>query len=162
MAGENGDPPKLATAEITLRLYVTTPVVGTRVATIDRLTTLSADGSIEDYEITVVRGDVILSDGGRDAGDDDDLTAALAAIAAWTHGEIRSALDGQRTSTRTGRAVRTLALPERTLAVDEGDRLVGVFPCTDGDRTWTVTDFLDSYKSNGAFPPGLDVGFSTA
>lgn len=162
VGGNGGDPLEAATAGVTLELYVTAPVAGTRVATIDRLTALSAEGAVEDYEVTVVRDEVILSDGGRDAGDDDDLIAALAVIASWTRGEVRSALAEERTSTRTGRAVRTLVLPERTLAVYEGDRLVGVFPCTDGDRAWTVNDFLNSYNNDGAFPPGLDFGFSTA
>jgi hypothetical protein len=43
-----------------------------------------------------------------------------------------------------------------SLSVSAGDDLVGVYPCTDGDRTWTVTDCLDAYARG--VDPLADVG----
>lgn len=162
MSTDNGGPnPGAVPAGVTLGLYVTPPVSGSRVAAIDRVTALSADDAIEGYDITVVRGDVILSDGGR-AGAEDDLADELGRLAAWTSGPVRSGLDGHRTSTRTGRAVRKLSVPELCLAVYEHGELVGVFPCTDGERTWTATDLLDSFERTGGFPPNTGLSLSTA
>lgn len=39
-----------------------------------------------------------------------------------------------------------LTVPMLCLAV-YGDDLRGVYPCTDGERTWSVTDALDAYES---------------
>jgi hypothetical protein len=139
---------------VRLALYVQPPVAGGRVATVDRLTALAAEGAIQEYDITVVRGPVIVSEAGRGEASDE-LAAETATLAAWEQGELRSAFDASRSATRTGRQVRRLSLPEECLAVYAAGELVAVFPCTDGTTTWTAADFLDSYETSRQCPPEL-------
>ncbi|GGM60099.1 hypothetical protein J2752_001748 [Halarchaeum rubridurum] len=131
---------------VRLVLYVRRPVAGERTVAIDRLSALAAAGAIDEFEIETVRREVMLSE----AGDDD--TAALRALATWSAGDVRSTLAVETRASRLGRSVRTLVLPELTLAVYEGDDLAWVFPCTDGTRTWTVSDCFDGYETTGAVP----------
>ncbi|GGN09587.1 HTH domain-containing protein [Halarchaeum nitratireducens] len=134
---------------IRLVLYVRRPVAGERTVAIDRLSALAAAGVVDEFEIETVQGEVILSEGG------DDDTADLQALAAWSAGDVRSTLSVETRTSRLGRSVRTIALPEVTLAVYEGDTLAWVFPCTDGTRTWSVADCFDGYETAESVPQGV-------
>lgn len=141
--------------EITLTLYVQTPVAGIRTETIDRLNALSVDGAIEEFDVRTIREEIIVSQG-RDE-ETSDLPGEFDVLTGWRGTEVRPTFEVESGWTRTGRTVRTLSLPEMVLAVYAADGLVCVLPCTDGEDTWTVGEFLDRYESAREPPEGLDV-----
>ena len=132
---------------VRLVLYVRRPVAGERTVAIDRLSALAAAGVVDEFEIETVQREVILSEGGDDAD--------LQALAAWSAGDVHSTLSVETRTSRLGRSVRTISLPEVTLAVYEGDTLAWVFPCTDGSRTWSVADCFDGYETAESVPQGV-------
>ncbi|MFB6297485.1 MAG: HTH domain-containing protein [Salinirussus sp.] len=139
-----------------LALYVRRPVAGSRTVVIDRLGALDADGAIGGFEIRTVPGEVVVPERGAD-----DLSAALATLAEWRGPGIRPTFEVEEDSSRMGRSIRSISLPE-TIVAPFADRTPAcVFPCTDGTRTWTVTDFLDSYETARQTPPGVDVALPT-
>lgn len=140
---------------ISLTLYVRRPVAGPRTETIDRLTTLDVDGAIEGFDVQTVREEVIVSQG-RDE-EDSGLPGEFDALVEWRGPSVRPTFDVESGWTRTGRTVRTLSLPEMVLAVYAAGSLCCVLPCTDGEVTWTVEEFLDRYESARTAPEGLDV-----
>jgi hypothetical protein len=141
--------------EISLTLYVQTPVSGIRTETIDRLTALNAEDAIEAFDVETTRGEIIVSQG-RD-GSTGDLPGDLDTLTEWRGPDVRPTFQVESGWTRTGRTVRTLSLPEMVLAVYVADGLSWVFPCTDGEDTWSVARFLDSYESSREPPDGLTV-----
>jgi hypothetical protein len=140
---------------ITLTLYVQTPVSGVRTETIDRLTALSVERAIEEFDVQTVREEFIVSQG-RDE-ETSDLPGEFDALTEWRERDVQPTFEVESGWTRTGRTVRTLSLPEMVLAVYTADDLACVFPCTDGAETWTVEEFLDQYESSRELPNGLDV-----
>jgi hypothetical protein len=148
-----------APEQVRFALYVQPPVSGDRTTTIDRLTDLKTAGALDEYEIVVVGGEVILSEGGRTI--EEDRAEELGTLAAWTSEVAHSSIDVEELSTRMGRSVRKLSMPSMLLAVYHREDLVAVFPCTDGTHTWTVRDALDSYESTGEFPSETGAEFTS-
>lgn len=140
---------------ISLTLYVQTPVSGVRAETVDRLTALNAEDTIEAFDVETTRGELIVSQG-RD-GAKGDLPDEFDALTEWRGPGVRPTFEIESGWTRTGRVVETLSLPKMVLAVYVADGLACVFPCTDGEETWSVADFLDSYESSREPPEGLTV-----
>lgn len=140
-----------APASVTLALYAQTPVAGRRTVAIDQLSALAVDGAIGEYEIETVRQEQVLADDG--AGDAE--RAGLLELAEWRGTDAKPDLEVRSTSTRTGRPVRELTLPELVLAVHANGEVVAVFPCTDGDRRWSVEDALESLGASGGLPDGV-------
>jgi hypothetical protein len=140
---------------ITLTLYVRKPVAGIRTETIDRLSALDAEGAIEGFDVQTVREEIIVSQGRDEA--ESDLPGNFDALTEWRRGGVQPTFEVESGWTRTGRTVRTLSIPEMVLAVYTADGLSCVLPCTDGELTWTVQEFLDQYESSGEPPEGLDV-----
>ena len=48
------------------------------------------------------------------------------------------------------RVDEVVVFPVVSLALYEGERLRAVFPCSDGDRTYTVPDCLDAFERGDA------------
>ena len=144
---------------VALVLYVQRPVAGPRTEAIDRLSELDADWAIESFDVTTVPGEILVSQGagGRTA----DIPGDLDILAAWRAPGLRSTFGIEETQTRMGRTVRTFSPPEMILGVYAGAEPFCVFPCTDGEHTWTVTDFLDSYEATGEPPAGVDIALPT-
>jgi hypothetical protein len=145
--------------EISLTLYVRTPVSGTRTETIDRLTALNAEDAIEAFDVETVREEIIVSQGRDERASD--LPGEFDTLTEWRGTDVRPTFEVESGWTRTGRTVRTLSLPEMVLAVYTAGRLSCVLPCTDGKQTWTVGEFLDQYESSREPPNGLDVDLTT-
>jgi hypothetical protein len=61
---------------------------------------------------------------------------------------VRPAFDVKTVSSIVGRTRELLTLPMMSLAVSIDGDLVGVFPCSDGERTWTIVDCLDAYEAD--------------
>lgn len=135
---------------VSLVLYAQTPVVGIRAETVDRLTALNSEEAIGSFDVETVRGEIIVSQGKN--GETGDLPGDLDALTEWRGPDIRPTFEVESGWTRTGRTVRTLSVPEMVLAVYVAGELSCVFPCTDGEDTWSVADFLDSYESSRESP----------
>lgn len=150
MGTSNASGPGTGVPPVTVHLVVRAPVDSDSTAAIDRLSALKINDRLEGFDVQTVRGDVLLAETGDDA-----LPPPLACwetLVEWSADGLESALDVETQTTRTGRRVRTVEPPERAAAVSVEEDLACVFPCTDGERTWTVTDFLDDYESDGALP----------
>jgi len=66
---------------------------------------------------------------------------------------LRPPFETRTASSLVGESEEVLVTPMLLAAVYEGDDLAGVYPCTDGDDTWTVEQFLDALDP-GARGPG--------
>lgn len=159
MVASNGEPPARGQAPpVTIRLFVRPPVSDNRAVTIHRLSALKINDRIEGFDVQTVRGEVMLSEAGNDTSDD---AAYWKRLVEWEDGGVRSVIDETRHTSRTGRTVRTVTPPELVLAVHVDDELECVFPCTDGEQTWTVTDFLDDLEAGKGLPTENPAKIST-
>lgn len=155
MENSNGsEPAETVLDAVTLALYVRSPVAGTRTVTIDRLHDLESQGAIETFDVEVIPEQIIVSQGGGNTTGG--LTADFGSLLEWEHDEFEAAFDLHETSSRMGRPISKLRVPEMSLGIYQGGELTCVFPCTDGERTWTVSDFLDRFESGTELPPGVD------
>jgi hypothetical protein len=145
--------PTAATVSMVLRTR--TPVCGSRTTVIDRLGRLRATESIDDFEVRTWPDEVVLSDGTSD----DPVVETFERFERWAaaHGlSVRPAFDVRTVSSLIGRERELLTLPMMSLAVSADGDLVGVFPCRDGERTWTISDCLDAYEGDGDALAELD------
>lgn len=160
MVGHGSPANEAPGGEPTVALYVQRPVAGERTEAIDRLDALNADGAIASLEIRTVGEEVVVPRSGE--RDPDAGVADLATLAEWRGPDVRPTFHVRDARTRTGRTVRKCAPPSIALGVHAGGNLVCVFPCTDGDRDWSVADFLDSYEDGRDLPEGVGVDLGTA
>jgi len=150
MGTSNGPSLGSGVPPVTVHLLVRAPVDDDSTAAIDRLSALKINDRLAGFEVDTVRGDVLLAE-----TEDAALPPPLAcwqSLVDWESDGLESALEAERQTTRTGRCVRTVTPPDRAAAVSVRGELACVFPCTNGERTWTVTDFLDDYESDGELP----------
>lgn len=133
-----------------LVLRVRPPVAGPVTTVIDRLGRLRAEGTVEGFDIQCWPDEVSLS------GDTHpEVVATFERYEAWADEQgvsLRPAFDVRSVSPLVGERRELLRLPTACLAVHEDGDLVGVFPCTDGDDTWTVADCLEAVAATGETP----------
>ncbi|WP_380678424.1 HTH domain-containing protein [Salinigranum sp. GCM10025319] len=140
---------------VTMVLRVRAPVCGSRTTVIDRLGRLRATGAIEEFDIRTWPDEVALSE----ATDGDPVVETFERFERWAAAHdlsVRPAFDVRTVSSLIGREREVLTLPMMCLAVREGDDLVGVFPCRDGERTWTIDDCLNAYEGDDEALAGLE------
>jgi hypothetical protein len=136
--------------ELRLVLRVRPPVAGPTTTVINRLGRLRAEGVVGAFDIEYWPDEVSLTGDGHP-----EVVATFERYEAWAdeHGvSLRPAFDVRSVSPLIGERRELLRLPMACLAVHEDDDLVGVFPCTDGDDTWTVTDCLEAIAATGEPP----------
>lgn len=113
-----------------------------REAVVSRLRDLVADGKIADLSVHVWGRRVAVPDGATDGADA--VRERLAEFRAWaerTGHSLDPAFDCRERSTPVSDERRTVVvLPTQCLGVYDGDRLVGVYPCSTADGTRTVRD----------------------
>jgi hypothetical protein len=142
-------------AGVTMTLRTRTPVCGSRTTVIDRLGRLRATGAIEEFAVRTWPDEVVLSE----ETDADPVVATFERFERWAEGRglsVRPAFDVRTVSSLVGRERTLLTLPMMCLSVSVDDELVGVYPCSDGDRTWTIADCLDAYEAGGEAPSELN------
>jgi|GEM_PF-6349190 len=156
MSSHDEPPPTTgAPPPVTVDLYVRVPVPDTGTVAIDRLSALRINDCLEGFEVETVRGNVIL-----DEGREGELPPPLQRwrrLATWSEDELEAAIEVETATTRTGRLVRKIVPPPLVAGVGIDGELECVFPCTDGEHTWTVTDFLDDYETGRELPTGRAV-----
>lgn len=132
-------------AAVSMVLRARTPVCGSRTTVIDRLGRLRATGTIDEFEVRTWPDEVVLS-AETDPGE---AVETFEQFEAWADDRglsVRPAFDVKTVSSIVGRTRELLTLPMMSLAVSVDGDLVGVFPCHDGERTWTIGDCLDAYE----------------
>jgi DNA-binding Lrp family transcriptional regulator len=132
---------------VSMVLRARTPVCGSRTTVINRLGRLRATGVIDEFEVRTWPDEVVLSaetDGGE-------AVETFEQFERWADDRglsVRPAFDVKTVSSIVGRTRELLTLPMMSLAVSIDGDLVGVFPCSDGERTWTIVDCLDAYEAD--------------
>lgn len=134
---------------VTLTLWTRRPVCGPRTTAIDRLGRLRGEGVIADFEIETWPNKVVLDEENQRIAD---LVDRLESWADEQGMSLRPPFETRTVSPLVGRSREVLTLPVMLLQVHDGDGLVGVYPCSDGDRTWTVTEYLDAVDNGAELP----------
>ena len=134
-------------------LWTRRPVCGSRTEIIDRLSALRSSGAIDTFAVQTWPDEVVLSEQTRH----DRLVETYQQFREWAEGSglsIAPPFERRTVTTLVGRREEVLTVPMLCLAVYD-DGLCGVYPCSDGDRTWTVPDYLDAYEAAGGRPVGV-------
>lgn len=129
--------------DLTVELWTRRPVCGPRTVVIDRLSRLRAAGVLTDFAVETWPEELPVPD----SSDRSDLLARVDRFEEWARGHglsLRPPFETRTASLLVG-ADETVLMTPMVLAAayDDGD-LVGVYPCSDDGRTWTVTQFLDA------------------
>jgi len=136
-------------------LWTRRPVCGPRTEIIDRLSSLRAGGQIAEFTVRTWPGEVAVSEHTRHS----QVLETYEQFRSWadeTDVDITPPFDRRTVTTLVGRSEEVLTLPVLCLAVYD-DGLCGVYPCTDGDETLTVTDYVDACANGDATPSPEDL-----
>lgn len=145
--------------DVRMELWTRRPVCGPRTDVIDRLSTLRSAGSIAAYEVETWPDEVAISDHTRHSR----VVETYERFRAWAEDNgvsLTPPFDRRTVTTLVGRTEEVLRLPVMCLAVYDDD-LCGVYPCNSGDRTWTVTDYVDAYEAAGRTLSPAELSSST-
>jgi hypothetical protein len=141
---KNGGRGEQERTSVSMTLRARTPVCGPRTDVVNRLSRLRRDGRIAAFEVETWPDELVLSE----TDGESPIVETFERFEQWATDRnlsVRPAFDVRTVSSLIGGRREILTLPMMSLSVSADDELVGVFPCTDGDRTWTVTDCLDAY-----------------
>ena len=127
-------------------LWVRRPVCGPRTTVIDRLSALRAAGALADFDVTTWPEEIALTGDNRQ----EELLETIAAFEDWAADRglsLRPPFETRTASLLVGDSEDVLTTPMVLAAAYEDDDLVGIYPCTDGTKTWTVSEFLDALEA---------------
>jgi len=130
-----------------LELWTRRPVCGPRTTIIDRLSALRTAGAIDDFSVKTWPEEIALTGTNQEC----DRLETIERFEQWAtdHGlGLRPPFETRTSSLLVGDSEEVLLTPMLLLAVYEDGKLVGVYPCTDGEYTWTVTEFLDGLEAD--------------
>jgi hypothetical protein len=137
---------------VTVTLWARRPVCGMRTVVIDRLHDLAGSDLIADFAVETwpdsVRSDT-----------DSPLLSVVDDFETWADEQsvnVHPPFERKTVSPLVGDSREEVVLPMMTLAVRDDDGLVGVYPCSDGNRTWSVLDYLDACERIGEPPVQSD------
>jgi len=138
-----------------VNLWVRRPVCGPRTTVIDRLSSLAASGVLADFSVTTWPEEIVLTGRNRQG----ELLETIEGFESWAadHGlSLRPPFETRTASLLVGESEDVLTTPMMLAAAYDDDTLVGIYPCTDGTKTWTISEFLDELEAGeeGA-PPEL-------
>lgn len=141
---------------IRLELWTRRPVSGRRTDVIDRLSALKSSGAIGEFIVETWPDEVFLSEHAQGAR----VLGVYEEFRTWADERdvtITPPFERRTVTSLVGRTEAVLTVPVLCLAV-YADGLSGVFPCQDGDRTLTVTEFLDAFeRADGATDDALEL-----
>lgn len=145
---ENDDDVEQSTTDgAAAQLWVRRPVCGARTTVVDRLGALRSAGVVDDVAIETWPDEVVLDD-----ENDQRIPEQVATLETWAMENdlsLRPPFETRTVSPLVGASRDVLTLPVMTLAIRDSEGLTGVYPCSDGDRTLTVTDYLDACERAG-------------
>lgn len=143
------------TVDVRMVLWTRRPVCGPRTAVIDRLSELRTADAIGTFDVETWPDEIALSGHTEHA----EVVDVYREYRDWAedHGlSITPPFEKRTVSSLIGGQEEVLTVPIMCLAVYEDDDLSGVYPCSNDDRTWSVTDYLDAYAAAEGPPPGGD------
>jgi hypothetical protein len=132
--------------EIAVQLWSRRPVCGPRTTAIDRFTELAGAGVIDDFDVQTWPEEVPVS---QESGHGDVLET-VEWYEQWANEQglsLRPPFETRTSSLLVGRSTEVLRLPMLAVAVYADDDLAGVYPCSDGGTTWSVTDCIGALAS---------------
>ncbi|WP_276271091.1 HTH domain-containing protein [Haloarcula litorea] len=136
---------------LTVDLWTRRPVCGPRTTVIDRLSSLRAAGKLADFSITTWPEEIVVS--GRT--EHSDLLDTIEEFEAWAEDNdvtLRPPFETRTASLLVGASEEVLTTPMMLAAAYDGDDLVAVYPCRDGDQTWTIGAFLEALDGEPGDP----------
>jgi len=141
-------------------LWVRRPVCGPRTTIIDRLSALRTAGALTDFSVTTWPEEIALTGDNRQ----EELLATIEGFEQWAADRglsLRPPFETRTASLLVGDSEDVLTTPMLLAAAYQGDELVGIYPCTDGTTTWTISEFLDALDA-GEEPNPPNVGERSA
>ena len=133
--------------EIAVHLWSRRPVCGPRTTAIDRFTELAATGAIDDFDIQTWPEEIPVSQ----RTEHGEVLETVDQYEQWAKERglsLRPPFETRTSSLLVGGSTEVLRLPMIAVAVYADDDLVGVYPCTDGETTWSVTDCIDALTAD--------------
>ena len=128
---------------------------------VDRLAALRSAGAVTSFDVETWPDEVALSEQTRHSR----VVETYGRFRTWADDagvDISPPFDRRTVTSLVDGRAEVLTLPMICLAVYDPE-LCGVYPCEDGDRTWTVTDYLDACEAVGGRPSAdADPGLPTA
>src|SRR6056297_1437414 len=134
------------TGGLEVDLWVRRPVCGPRTTVIDRLSALRAAGALADFDVTTWPEEIALTGDNRQ----EELLETIAAFEDWAADRglsLPPPFETRTASLLVGDSEDVLTTPMVLAAAYEGEELVGIYPCTDGTKTWTIPEFLDALEA---------------
>lgn len=132
--------------DLEVDLWTRRPVCGPRATVIDRLSTLRARGLLADFSVTTWPDEIAISERNQQS----ELMETIETYETWAEERglsLRPPFETRTASLLVGGSEEVLTTPMLLAAAyDDGD-LVGIYPCTDGTRTWTIPEFLDALEA---------------
>jgi len=146
------------TGDLEVDLWVRRPVCGPRTTVIDRLSSLRTAGALVEFDVTTWPEEIALTGDNRQ----EELLETIEEFEDWAADRglsLRPPFETRTASLLVGDSEDVLTTPMLLAAAYEGDELVGIYPCTDGTKTWTVSEFLDALEAGEErAPPGAGNG----
>jgi hypothetical protein len=151
------EPHEADDTDLRVDLWVRRPVCGPQTTVIDRLGRLRATGRLADFSVTTWPEEIVLTGASRQA----DLLETIERFESWAadHGlSLRPPFETRTASLLVGDSEDVLRTPMLLAVAREGESITGIYPCTDGTETWTVSAFLDELAagSEGQRPKPAD------
>lgn len=141
-------------AALEIDLWVRRPVCGPRTTVIDRLGALRSSEQVAEFSVTTWPEEIPLSSD-REA----DLLDTIDRFEQWAadHGlSLRPPFETRTASFLVGNSQEVLTTPMMLAVAYEDDDIAGIYPCTDGTKTWTIAEFLDGLEAGADGPlPGV-------
>jgi len=144
---EHGD-----TDGLEISLWVRRPVCGPRTTVIDRLSALRTAGVLADFDVTTWPEEIVLTGSNRQ----EELLETIAGFEDWAADRglsLRPPFETRTASRLVGDSEDVLRTPMLLAAAYDGDDLAGIYPCTDGTKTWTIPEFLDALEAGEEHAP---------
>jgi len=143
--------------DIEVDLWVRRPVCGPRTTVIDRLSSLRAAGPLAEFSVTTWPEEIVLTGQNRQ----EDLLSTIEGFEDWAadHGlSLRPPFETRTASLLVGDSEEVLTTPMMLAVARDEDGIAGIYPCTDGTKTWTISAFLDGLEEGQADRPTLADG----
>ncbi|WP_135302042.1 HTH domain-containing protein [Haloarcula amylovorans] len=146
---------------LTVDLWTRRPVCGPRTTVIDRLSSLRTAGTLDDFAVTTWPEEIVVS-GRTNHSRLLDTVDGFEEWAAENGLTLRPPFETRTASLLVGGSKEVLTTPMMLAAAYEDGELVGVYPCTDGERTWTIGEFLDALEDDETTLSDADEGEAVA